>query len=232
MTMLYNNGLKVPKVFTYGKHEGSSYQITEFIEGFSGEQLRELPVETQYKIGFEAGTELKQFHQLSSEVNDDVYDRFKVKAIRLVKAYKDLNYSFEKEKEVINYISSHLYLLKGRMSKHLHGDFHPENMAFDEHGYNGVYDFERDEVEDYVRDFERTFFFTSDYSKEYVKGFIAGYEFEEFDVLKFYLSVAIISSFVWSFNHYPEQLEMFDRLAHQLLSDFKDFKGIKPNYLE
>ena len=231
MRKLHESGLKVPSVISYGKHNDKCYQIVEFIDGSSGESLADLPSETQYKIGVEAGKELRRFHSISEPFDNDVYGRTKEKVKRLVSKYKELDLKFEKEKVVLNYITSHLYLLKDRQARHLHGDFHPENMAFDENGYNGVYDFERDEYEDYVRDFERTLFFTRDYSLEYAKGFLEGSEFEEYEILKLYLAISIFASLNWSTVYYPKQYDEFIKCSLQVIDDFNDFKDERPKYM-
>lgn len=223
--------LKVPVVFSYGTYKDECYQILSFIDGMSGKELSKLPLNTQYDIGVESGKELKAYHTVSMSDSVDIYKQHKEKIFKIFSEYKKLKISFEHEKLCINYINNNLYLLKGRKTYILHGDFHAENLAFDENGLNGAFDFERYKETDYVRDFERVMVFTREHSLQFVKGFLNGYGFSEFKILKLYLVMGIFNSLVWSRKYYPDQEEYFVKLANRVMDDFDALKSDTPVYL-
>jgi len=146
--------------------------------------------------------------------------------------FKKTGIEYEHEKLCINYINNHIYLLKDRRTYLLHGDYHVENMSFDETGYLGAFDFERNKKTDYVRDLERVLVFTRQFSLPFTKGFLKGYDFKEYEILKLYLVMGIFNSFIWAYKDYPDDIPMFKELADMIISDFDGLRANTPLYME
>ncbi len=231
MSHLYNKGLRVPCIVAYGKNKEYCYQMLSYLSGDTGNIISNYPKPNQYNIGYEAGKELKEYHKYPLPNQIDIYEFHKQKYEKIQDEFNSLNIHFKYEKECIVYVEKNLKLLKGRTTYQLHGDYHPENMAYTIDGYIGAYDFERNKKTDYVREFERTLYFSRQFSVEFVKGFLEGYEFKEFDVLKLYLVISIFNSFVWAAKYYPKQLEEFHTYSETVVEDFDFLKSDKPLYL-
>ncbi len=231
MKVLTGLNLLVPKVIDIGVFKEYCYSVVEFIEGDSGESILKYDSDLHYSIGVKAGKQLKKIHSVNCEEEIDVFDLHKKKIQATYREFKKLKISFDHEKTFINYINNNISKLKGRPANYLHGDFHLENIAFDNSGYKGAFDFERFKITDYVREFERICFFSRDISVEFTKGVFEGYCFEEYDILKLYLAMSIFNSLVWAKKNYPDQLEMFKRLSTNILDDYDGFALQKPIYM-
>ena len=231
MVVLREMGLLVTKIIDIGVFKEQCYSVVEFIQGDSGESIIEYDKKLHYSIGLKAGKQLKKIHSVKCDEKIDIFDLQKKKIQTVYREFKKLKISFEHEKIFINYINNNISKLKGRTANYLHGDFHLENIAFDNSGYKGAFDFERFKITDYVREFERICFFSRGVSVEFTRGVFEGYEFEEYDILKLYLAMSIFNSLVWAKKYYPDQLEMFKRLSSNILDDYDNFSLQKPKYV-
>lgn len=237
MKQIEKLNVKMSKPLFLGVNEDENvcFQLVSYLNGKDAtEGLSHYSEDEQYKIGIEAGIELKKMHQLLA--TSDYPDWFSVKSKknnRYISAYKELGIHIKGEDKIFNYINENIDLMKNRPNHFQHDDFHVGNIIVEDKRYKGVIDFNRYDYGDPIHDFYKVPMFSTEVSISFSVGQIDGYfnhqvpkEFWELYTL--YLSMSFIPSIVWSKKYYPEDLEEMTERVYRIYDEHKGFERIKP----
>jgi len=106
--------------------------------------LPKLTTDEQYRIGLEAGRELKLIHEIEAPPElEDWYTRRSAKHLRQLTDYQTCGYRLPEEDLIVEFINHHLEEMSGRPNRLQHDDFHPSNLIVHERRYSGAIDFNR-----------------------------------------------------------------------------------------
>ncbi|KAA0550062.1 aminoglycoside phosphotransferase family protein [Bacillus sp. BGMRC 2118] len=216
---------------------GSICMVLGFIEGVDGEEfLREHSTDSQYKMGIEAGKQLKAMHAIPAPIHyQNWYEQKWKKHMSYYEAYKCCGFVFEQAEDIQRFIEGNIHLLKQRPSTFQHDDFHPGNLIFNEDGYGGVIDFNRYDWGDPYHDFYKIGLFTTHVSIPFAVGQIHGYfnnivPDEFWKIYTVYMGMSIFSSIVWSLNQHPSLLDSMIGNLHQIAADHRQFTSPIPTW--
>lgn len=165
-----------PVVFGINEEEQNCYVILSYIDGMSGEvSLPSLGVDSQYKIGVQAGKELRKIHLISNGNSFNWYKKRLGKYQNKKEICKRLGLTFHKQKLMENYISENVSIIKDSPVCFQHDDFHPQNLIINNGKLNGVIDFDSFDWGDPLEDFFKLPKYTIQISPYFAKGQIMGY---------------------------------------------------------
>lgn len=129
MKFLLKRGINVPNVYEYGELPNSKYgyAIIQWIDGIPLNN-KLLTEKENFTYGKLAGSELLKFHDVSMSSDVDIYKKYYNSLYKKINKIANLNIHFN-TKEMENFISSHISLLKNQKCSIIHGDFHPGNIV-------------------------------------------------------------------------------------------------------
>ncbi len=212
-------------------------QIVSSINGVDGEEsLHNFSSDTQYKLGYHAGKELKKLHSLSDPSSLQTWEDYKLnKHNRYLQLFSESTISFPEINDILHFIDQHIHLLKNRPVRFLHDDFHPSNIIINEGELAAIIDFDRFEWGDPYHDFHKVALFTSEISKPFAIGQIDGYfsdnipdEFWQYYTL--YAAMIIPSDIIWSYKTTPHLIETMWKRVYRILEDHDNFKNMIPSW--
>ncbi len=117
------------KLFGYSEKEWICYLILPYIKGISGDiALPELGEHSQYKIGLQAGRELRKIHLLTPDITFNWYQKRFQKYQDKLQTCKKFGLAFYKQKFIEGYINENIDMLKNSPVSFQHDDFHPQNI--------------------------------------------------------------------------------------------------------
>ncbi|MBM6619431.1 aminoglycoside phosphotransferase family protein [Bacillus suaedaesalsae] len=216
---------------------GNICMVLGFIEGEDGEEaLRKHSEDIQYKMGFEAGRQLKMMHSIPAPVDlQNWYEQKWKKHMSYYESYKTCGFVFEHAEDIQRFIEKNVDLLKNRPSTFQHDDFHPGNLIFHKGRYNGVIDFNRYDWGDPYHDFYKVGLFTTHVSVPFAVGQLHGYfdnsvPDEFWKIYTVYMGMSIFSSILWSLKQEPSLLNSMIGNLHQILKDHNQFTSHIPSW--
>lgn len=217
---------------------GIGYMILTYVEGNDASvELLKLSSADQYRIGLEAGEELRKIHQYKAPDHiADWYDRKVAKHQRYIEAYTKLDNKVAEDHRVISFIDANLHLMKDRPNLFQHDDFHLENMIIRENRLAGIIDFNRWDWGDPVHEFLKVGIFSSELSIPFSIGQIRGYHHNEepnelfWRLYSLYLAMCVFSSAVWVIRFQPEATDEMMKKVNRVLEDHSYFEQMKPKW--
>ncbi|MEH6936892.1 aminoglycoside phosphotransferase family protein [Bacillus sp. JJ664] len=232
-------GSLVPKPIQFIELPGDSIciQFVSSINGVDGEEtLHKYSSDTQYKLGYQAGKELKKLHSLSDPLPLQTWEHYKLtKHNRYLDLLSESSIIFPEINDILHFIDQHIHLLKDRPVRFLHDDFHPSNIIFNDGELAAVIDFDRFEWGDPYHDFHKVALFTSEISKPFAIGQIDGYftdnipdEFWQYYTL--YAAMIIPSDIIWSYKTTPHLIETMWKRVYRILVEHENFKNMIPSW--
>jgi aminoglycoside phosphotransferase (APT) family kinase protein len=229
-------GVKSPRPLELGERSAYGYMIVSWIEGKDAEEaLPALPPADQYRIGLEAGTELKNMHRLPAPGNlPSWHDNKAAKHARYVEQFQGCGMRVNGDGRILAFIDRNLALMKQRPNGFQHDDFHPANLIAADGHLAGVIDFSRFDWGDPVHDFLKLGLFGREVSVPYCIGQIRGYFGEAGPDERFwrlyalYLAMAVISTVVWTLRAAPDMMDRMMERIERVLDDHQGFERDKP----
>lgn len=214
------------------------YMIVSFVEGNeASEELPLLPTEAQYRIGVEAGRELRKIHQVRGpEQGRPWHERMAEKHRRYRTSYAQCGVKIRNEEELLSFIDRHLSLMQDRPSLFQHDDYHVGNLILNDSKLSGVIDFNRSDCGDPIHEFVKVGIFSAEVSVPFSVGQIDGYydgkqpEGDFWPLYSLYLAMTLISSVVWILKVRPEELELMMQKIDKVMEDHENFELIVPKW--
>jgi aminoglycoside phosphotransferase (APT) family kinase protein len=236
----YNVKYSEPLEFGVIEDADVCYMLLHFLEGEDAEQL--LPAyteEEQYRIGIEAGKELRKMHMYYAPPHIESWHiRQFEKCQRYVDTYKQCGISIKNDEQIIDFIEENYPYMKHRPNVFQHDDFHPSNLIVKDKQYVGAIDFQRYDWGDPYFEFRKIALFSRGVSISFSLGQIHGYFgegniSEEFwRLYSLYTAMDVFSAVVWTLKVAPYTLDkMLDRL-YLILEDHDCFKRITPSWYQ
>jgi aminoglycoside phosphotransferase (APT) family kinase protein len=236
----YNVKYSEPLEFGVIEDADVCYMVLHFLEGEDAEQL--LPAytdEKQYRIGLEAGKELRKMHMYYAPPHIESWHiRQFEKCQRYIEAYKQCSISIKNDEQIIDFIEENYQYMKHRPNVFQHDDFHPSNLIVKDKQYVGAIDFQRYGWGDPYFEFRKIALFSRGVSIPFSIGQIHGYFgegniSEEFwRLYSLYTAMDIFSAVVWTLKVAPHTLDkMLDRL-YLTLEDHDRFNRITPSWYQ
>ena len=223
-----------------GEVGNCGYMITSYIEGKDGEEeIAKYSYQEQYRIGVEAGGELKKMHQLSAP--DDMtswYLRKVEKHKNYIEAYLACDIKIKNDKRIISFIDENIHLMKERPNLFQHDDFHLGNLIINNKKFAGVIDFNRYDWGDPIHEFLKIGIFSREVSIPFSIGQIRGYfDQKEPDehfwrLYSLYLAMCVFSTVVWTLKTIPNEIDDMLEKVYRYLEDHDYFNRIKPKWYQ
>ena len=212
------------------------FSIYSYLSGVDAENnITNISEEMQYKIGIEAGKDLKKINRLTCETNNWKERKWK-KHKNYVKKYFSQDYRFEKDKRILKFIETNYDASEGEKDHLQHDDFHLGNIIVNNQGYVGVIDFNRYDWGDPLHEFVKLEWFTWPVSKAFARGQMEGYfgkrRIDENDCLRIsvYIAMSILSTIVWTLEFHPRTWMEIEAKMRMILDRFDYFDRIRPEW--
>jgi len=230
-------GVPVPStICSIELEEESKYiEITEFTEGTDGEEiLPTLSSQEQFEIGRQAGEALKIIHSIQNKSSQETWESYRIKKYNnYLKEFEKLEVKYFSLAPVIQYIDSHIHLLRNRPIHFLHDDFHPSNIMVHSKKLEAVLDFDRYEWGDPIHDFHKIALFTRNISVPFAVGQIKGYfkgnpPAHFWTLYTTYVAMVFVSDIVWSIKNTPNHIDKMVQRLNTVLDDHQNFTNHIP----
>ena len=233
-------GVKVSNPIEINCDKDYGYMIVSYIEGEDGEEsLQMINEKVQYKIGIEAGKELKLMHQIKApkEVKS-WYERKKSKHLKYISAYNESKIRLKNEEKIIDFIERNMELMINRPNLFQHDDFHVGNIILHDEKVAGVIEFDVMDWGDPIHEFVKIGTISKEISIPFSIGQIHGYlgtkEPDElfWRLYSLYHCMTAISTVVWLQKFHPNRVKEGMLGVDKMLQDHDYFQRIKPKWYE
>ena len=215
---------------------GKAYMLLTWLEGVDLEDvLPELPEETQYRLGREAGRILKRIHSIPVRPEDAPEETKKAKKLRQLARYESSDLRYPGDENALRYVKENIDRIWTCAPVYQHGDFHPGNLIYGENGSLGVIDFNRWEVGDPWEEFYKLESFGSEISIPYCVGQIDAYFGEAvpddfWKALAVYVAHASLYSIKWAEPFGQAEVDGMVRRCRAAFEHFDGFRSYIPNW--
>jgi aminoglycoside phosphotransferase (APT) family kinase protein len=232
-----------PHQFQIDEDGRSCLLILDYIDGEDGEEaLIKLSCEDQYRIGFQAGVELKKLHQFPAPPETPPWFMMKLRKHEWYCAEYSRN---PVKTEGVNldaiqhFITKYIHLMEGVRQTFQHDDYHPANLIIRDGHLNGIIDFNRCDWGDPVHDFYKVALFTRNISISFAQGQVDGYcngspSYDFWSRYALYCAMSIIPDLVWSGKQSgltgPDELKHSFRRVRTMIGDHEGFSRIIPTW--
>lgn len=115
--------------------------------------LPTLGTDLQYKIGEQAGKELRKIHLITQDNSSNWYKERLEKYRNKIETCKKLGLTFYKQRFIESYIDKNISIIKNSPVCFQHDDFHPQNLIIKDKKLNGIIDFDSFDWGDPLEDF-------------------------------------------------------------------------------
>ncbi|MGG1369546.1 aminoglycoside phosphotransferase family protein [Priestia megaterium] len=217
------------------EEESKYIEITEFTEGTDDEEiLPTLSSQEQFEIGIQAGEALKIIHSVQNKSPEENWDSYQIKKYNdYLEEFEKLEVKYFSLAPVIQYIDSHIHLLRNRPVHFLHDDFHPANIMVHPKKLQAVLDFDRYEWGDPIHDFHKIALFTRNISVPFAIGQIQGYfkgnpPSHFWALYTTYVAMVFVSDIVWSIKNTPNHIDKMVQRLNTVLDDHQNFADSIP----
>jgi aminoglycoside phosphotransferase (APT) family kinase protein len=239
MKEIYKLGVNMSKPIDFGICNNGSYVYSLFswIEGQSlDEIIVNLTVDEQYKFGVEAGEILKKMHSIPTPIGQEDWEERMIKKINYhLTRYKESGIKVPNDDLTIKHINNNMHLLKNRLQKYQHGDFHIGNLIKTPNNTIGVIDFNRWDYGDTNEEFYKMILFSRELSIPFAIGQINGYFGNDipndfFEILSLYVADVILFSVVWAIPFGIDEVNGMIKRAELILDDYNNFSTTIPKW--
>jgi len=221
----------------------SCLMILDYIDGEDGEEaLSLMSSEDQYRVGYQAGKELKRLHQFPAPpdiaswhmMKKRKYEWYCAEFLRNPVKAADINLD-----AIQQYVSDHLRLMEGIRQTFQHDDYHPANLIFQNMQLKGIIDFNRSDWGDPIHDFYKVALFTRHISVPFARGQVDGYwsgniPLDFWRRYTLYCAMSIVPDLVWSGRHSrqtgSDELDHSIRRIQAMVKDHEGFSRIVPRW--
>ncbi len=215
--------------------DGTSYTLVDFVDGVDAEaHIPTLDVQTQYRLGFDAGRILKSIHTIPAP--PDALDwsvRYGQKIDRKLKMYAECPLKYENDAAILDYIAKNRHLLENLPQCAQHGDYHIGNMMV-AHGELVVIDFDRCDFGEPWEEFNRIVW-SAQASPAFASGNVDGYfggEVPEkfWRLLALYIATNTLSSLPWALPFGDVEIATMRKQCAEMLEWYDGFKRVVPSW--
>lgn len=228
--------ISMPKALELGIAQEGVYILTTWIDGEdAGDVLQNLPSDTQYRYGLDAGQMLQKLHSIPAPPDAPDWElRFNAKIDRKISMYNECPLKYEKGELLLSYLAENRQLLANRPQTYQHGDYHTGNMMLGRDGNLYIIDFDRYDFGDPWEEFNRIVWCVQD-APEFAWGLVDGY-FEGnvpeafWRLLLLYISSNTLGSLPWAVPYGEEQINVMTDQWVDIRSWYDDFRRIIPNW--
>ncbi|WP_229106804.1 aminoglycoside phosphotransferase family protein [Paenibacillus sp. 1001270B_150601_E10] len=236
-------GVKCSRPIDIGRLSTAGYMLISYIEGNdAADELPRYAESDQFKIGFDAGIELRKMHQYTAPKHvSSWYERKVIKHRRYMDQYMNCGVRVRNDDKIMAFIEQNITYMKQRPNVFQHDDFHVGNMIVMNKQLSGIIDFNRYDWGDPIHEFLKVGIFSREISIPFSIGQIRGYFQHKkqqpgelfWRLYSLYLAMCVFSSVVWTLKAAPETMDhMLDNI-YTSLEDHDYFNQIKPKwYLE
>ncbi|WP_054847704.1 phosphotransferase [Methanoculleus chikugoensis] len=210
---LRNYSSLVPGAHAFGTSDDGSlcFMVLDFMEGTDGEAaLGGLALQDQYRLGVQAGRELKRLHAMPAPKDlPDWPGAVSAKYARKAAAFDAQSLrppgGIDRAR-LSRYIRENISCIHGAGRTFLHGDYHPANLIVRDGRLTGIIDFNRHDWGDPVHDFLKMAFFTRAISIPFSVGQIDGYHEGPVPALFWkgyavYCALTIVLDLLWAHDY-------------------------------
>lgn len=212
------------------------YTLLSWVEGIEVEDyITRVSNAQQYKLGYAAGTALRQLHSLPAPPNTcDWSIRYNKKIDAKLATYSDGPIKLHGEKQFLHFIEDNRSLLCNREQTYQHGDFHIGNLIVTPQEDIGVIDFNRADFGDPWEEFNRIIF-CAQASQRFAAGRIDGYFDSKvpedfFRLLALYLAVNAIAAVAWAIPFGADDVATMLKNAQSVLDFYNNFNTVIPSW--
>jgi len=233
-------GVKCSEPIALGVNERTSkgYMVLGYVEGEeAAEALPAYSSSVQYRIGLEAGEQLRCIHQIEAPNSMQSWDERKLmKHKRYMERYRSLEHRLPSDERLIAFIDEYAHLMQGRPNLLQHDDFHVSNLIVKDEQLAGIIDFNRMDWGDPIHEFLKVGFFSTTVSIPFSVGQIRGYHDNQeptehfWTLYSLYVAMSVISSMVWITSVKPEETEHMLKLCERVIEDHHHFEKIMPSW--
>lgn len=236
---LRNSSSLVPGAHAFGTSDDRSlcFMVLDFMEGTDGEAaLGGLAPQDQYRLGVQAGRELKRLHVMPAPADLlDWYGAVSAKYARKAAAFDALGLRLPGIDRMClsRYIRENISCIHGAGRTFLHGDYHPANLIVRDGRLTGIIDFNRYDWGDPVHDFLKTAFFTRAISIPFSVGQIDGYHEGSVPELFWkkyavYCALTIVPDLLWAHDYArkcgsPDEIGRSEARVRRVYADHQGF---------
>jgi len=230
----------VPEAHAFGISDDGTlcFMVLDYVEGTDGEDaLCGLSDKEQYRIGVQAGEELRKMHAMAAPSGRlDWYTAIHEKYARKMAAFDRLGLDVPGiDREYLSsYIQKNLPCIRDAEMMFLHGDYHPSNLVLRDGDLKGIIDFNRYDWGDPVHDFIRVAYFTRAASVPFSVGQVNGYNGgpptpEFWKRYSLYCAMTLLPDFLWA-HMYEEKSGMageVERAQQRIRMVYSDHEGFR-----
>jgi len=243
---LRNYSSLVPGAHAFGVSDDGSlcFMLLDFVEGTDGETaLGGLAAQDQYRLGVQAGKELKRLHAMPAPADlPDWSGAVSAKYARKAAAFdaQGLRLPGIDRARLSRYIRENIPCIHGAGRTFLHGDYHPANLIVHDGRLTGIIDFNRYDWGDPVHDFLKTAFFTRAISIPFSVGQIDGYHEGSVPSLFWkkyavYCALTLVPDLLWAHDYaskcgFPDEIGRSEARVQQVYADHEGFTTDVPGW--
>ena len=232
----------------YAAHEWAAHEwaahvwaVHTWIDGEDAElAVPSLAIETQYRLGRDAGKYLTRIHSIPAPADQPDWEpRFNAKIDRKIQMYADCPIHFEGDHHLLRFIEENRHLLKDRPQCFQHGDYHIGNMMLTHEG--GVpkiviIDFDRYDFGDPWEEFNRIVW-CAQAAPAFATGLVDGYfngnvPMEFWRLLALYISSNMLSSVPWAIPFGEGEITTMLNQAQDVLTWYDNMKNPVPTWYD
>ena len=224
-----------------GIYASHTWAVHTWIDGEDAEAaVQKLPIETQYRLGHEAGEYLTRIHSIPAPADQPDWEaRFNAKIDRKINMYADCPIHFEGDHHLLRFIEENRHLLKDRPQTFQHGDYHIGNMMLTHEG--GVpriviIDFDRYDFGDPWEEFNRIVW-CAQAAPAFATGLVDGYfngdvPMAFWRLLALYISSNMLSSIPWAIPFGEAEITTMLNQTKDVLTWYDDMKNPVPTWYD
>lgn len=243
--ILRDHSSLVPRTYAFGTSpdESHCFMVLSYFDGVDGEEaLGSLSEAEQYRLGVQAGRELRNLHALLAPAeSQEWYGAFSAKISGKFRRFSETGIELAGIDPAVlsDLVQKRLPCIRNVRQTFLHDDYHPANLIVQNKGLAGIVDFNRYDWGDPVHDFVKLAYFSRAMSIPFCAGQVEGYHggtpppvfWERYSL---YCAAAVIPDILWS-HWYEEksgsaggEVERSEKRIRMVVSDHEGFRSEVP----
>ena len=223
--------------FGFCNNNQNVYMLLTWVEGESLEKvLQDLTEEEQYRLGLQAGINLKSIHSLEVESGEiAVAKDKKEKILTKLACYEKSENRVADDQIAIDYVKSNLDKIDSLPPVYIHNDYHVGNLILTPTGTVGVIDFNRWKYGDRYEEFYKIQSFDVEVSIPFSVGQIHGYfggepSLDFWNVNVVYVAFTSLNSIVWAEKFGEDEIKGMQKRCNVAFDDYDNFKTVIPKW--
>lgn len=213
-----------------------TYRLFSWVEGEALQPLLpNLSATQQYELGLQAGSLLRNIHQVPAPAGQLPWSQyFQQKIDKKRRLFQACGIKFEGSEQLLAFIAKNRSWVEGRPQCFHHGDYHIGNMLWTPDQQLAVIDFNRLDFGDPWDEFNRITW-TAQQSPTFAAGQIDGY-FDHtptrtfFELMALYLAVNQLGAIPWALDYGEEEVQTILQQTQVVMEWFDGFSRIVPKW--